>query len=101
MTPKLTEVAEAEDATGAEPNMLWLLKVAHCPAYTAKGTAPQKYPPAAIPIAMISCIKIVIFELVKFTIDIIAFLSGNTQDTTQIIQAINGTIISLNNYYMK
>lgn len=58
MIPKLTEVAEAEDATGAEPELFTLLKLAHCPAYTAKGTAPQKYPTAAIPIAMISYINV-------------------------------------------
>ena len=50
----LTEVAEAEEATGAERSWLLPLKSSHCPAYTARGRAPQKYPPAAIPMAMIS-----------------------------------------------
>lgn len=52
-TVELTEVAEAEEATGAERPLV-LLRSAHCPEYTARGRAPQKYPPAAIPMAMMS-----------------------------------------------
>lgn len=52
-TVELTEVAEAEEATGAERPLV-LLKSAHRPEYTARGRAPQKYPPAAIPMAMMS-----------------------------------------------
>ena len=53
-TSKLTEVAAAEDATGADPSVLSPLKLSQRSAYTTRGTAPQKYPAAAIPIAMMS-----------------------------------------------
>ena len=75
----LTEVAEAEDATGAERRSLRLLKAAHDPAYTANGIAPQKYPAAAIPIAMISCINCDVYTGHVYYQQ---SSSGNTQHTT-------------------